>query len=95
MGLSSFNRRRRMLEAAKSEVEEQTPDIDVELGEMRLAAKELGIKNWHNMGKEKLTKKLEEAEVSASGQTKQGDSSGSQVEGEQEQTEKEAEADQE
>lgn len=62
MGLAAFNRMRRLKEEAiQAAKEDQQPELE-ELGALRARGKDLGVKNWHNMGEEKLIKKIAEAE---------------------------------
>jgi PP-loop superfamily ATP-utilizing enzyme len=64
MGLAAFNRMRRLKEEeeAKKDIKEDQQSENTELKELRARGKELGVKNWHNMGEEKLQKKIEEVE---------------------------------
>jgi hypothetical protein len=98
MGLAAFNRMRRIQAEAKEEAAKASKESveDPELEALRVKGKELGVRNWHNMGREKLLEKIEEAEVSANGgQTEKGNASGSETEEEQKEADPAVKADQE
>lgn len=62
MSATAFQRMRRE-QAAREAAKEKKSVEDPELEALRERGKDLGVKNWHNMGKEKLIEKIAEVEA--------------------------------
>lgn len=62
MSATAFQRMRREQAAIKAANEKKSVE-DPELDALRERGKDLGVKNWHNMGKEKLIEKIAEVEA--------------------------------